>query len=174
MVSMDNFCKNRLTIRFSFLLLVSASIAACGFQLRGTNLEGLRNSKVYIQSSGTSTLATELRQQLLYSDVPITKSSSEADYIIAISNERFDRKVLSVSANTGKVEEYELLYRADLTVTGPDGKQLIKSEPVAAQRDYVFEEGSVIASFDQEQILQREISKHAASTVLRRLQAVIK
>lgn len=164
---------NNMKLRFGLLLLAVSIIAACGFQLRGSNLDSLRNSRVYIDSGGT-TLATELRKQLLYSDVPVTRTASEADYIIGISNEKFDRKVLSVSARTGKVEEYELYYRADLTVTEANGKQLIKSEPVTAQKDYVFEEGSVHASFEQEQILQREISKNAATAVLRRLQAVIK
>lgn len=161
-------------LRFGFLLLITGILCACGFQLRGSNLDALKNSSIYIQARGASTLANELREQLRYSDIPIASSSSEADYIIDIGKETFERKVLSVSARTGKVEEYEIFYQAILSVTGPGGKSLIKSEPITAQRDYVFDEGSVYASYDQEQELHRDISKYAASTVLRRLQAVIK
>ena len=162
-----------MTLRYG-ILLFACFLSACGFELRGSNLDALRNSSVYIQSNGASSLAGELKRQLEFSDVPIASTSSEADYIIDISNEVFDRKVLSVSAQTGKAEEYEIFYRANLSVTSHDGKSLIKSEPVTAQRDYAFDEGSVYASFDQEQELHKDISKYAASTVLRRLQAVIK
>ena len=163
-----------MTLRCILLLVFISCLSACGFQPRGSNLDALRNSSIYVQSSGAGALASELRQQLQYSDIPIASSSREADYIIDISNEVFERKVLSVSADTGKVEEYEIYYQALLSVKGPDGTELIKSEPVTAQRDYVFDEGSVYASFDQEQVLRRDISKYAASSVLRRLQAVIK
>lgn len=163
-----------MTLRLGLLLLFISMLCACGFQLRGSNLGSLKNATVYVQSRGAGALANELKEQLGYSEVTIANKASEADYIIDISNENFERKVLSVSPRTGKVEEYEIYYQALLTITGPDGKNLIKSEPITAQRDYVFDEGSVYASFDQEQELRKDISKYAASNVLRRLQAVIK
>jgi len=161
-----------MNLRYSLLLLILASICACGFELRGSNLETLRQSSVYVNVSGASTLAQEVRQQLEFADIPIARTASDADYVVDISNETFERKVLSVSAQTGKVEEYEIFYQARLSVTGPDGKKLINSEPITAQRDYAFDSGSVLGSFDNEAVLQRDISKYAASTVLRRLQAV--
>lgn len=161
-----------MSLRYSLLLLFLASLYACGFELRGSNLDSLRQSSVYVNASGGNTLASEVRQQLQFADIPLARTASDADYVVDISNETFDRKVLSVSAQTGKVEEYEIFYQANLSVTGPDGKKLINSEPITAQRDYAFDSGAVLGSFDNEAVLQRDISKHAASTVLRRLQAV--
>jgi LPS-assembly lipoprotein len=161
-----------MSLRHNLILLSLALLCACGFELRGSNLDSLRQSSVYVSASGGNTLANEVRQQLQFADIPMARTASEADYVVDISNETFERKVLSVSAQTGKVEEYEILYKAYLTVTGPDGKRLIKSEPITAQRDYAFDSGAVLGSFDNENVLQKDISKFAASTVLRRLQAV--
>lgn len=161
-----------MNLRYSLLLLLLASLHACGFELRGSNLDSLRQSSVYVNASGGNTLASEVRQQLQFADIPLARTASDAEYVVNISNETFERKVLSVSAQTGKVEEYEIFYKAFLSVTGPDGKKLINSEPITAQRDYAFDSGAVLGSFDNEAVLQRDISKFAASTVLRRLQAV--
>lgn len=161
-----------MSLRHSLILLLLTSLCACGFELRGSNLETLRQSSVYVNASGGNTLASEVRQQLQFADVPLARTPADADYVVDISNETFDRKVLSVSAQTGKVEEYEIFYQARLSVTGPGGKKLINSEPITAQRDYAFDSGAVLGSFDNEAVLQRDISKYAASTVLRRLQAV--
>lgn len=161
-----------MSLRHSLILISLALLCACGFQLRGSNLDALKQSSVYVNASGSSTLANEVRQQLQFAEIPIARSASDAEYVVNISNELFERKVLSVSAQTGKVEEYEILYSANLTVTGPDGRKLINSEPITAQRDYAFDSGAVLGSFDNEYVLQADISKHAASTVLRRLQAV--
>src|SRR3970282_1656131 len=106
-----------MNLRYSLLLLILASICACGFELRGSNLETLRQSSVYVNVSGASTLAQEVRQQLEFADIPIARTASDADYVVDISNETFERKVLSVSAQTGKVEEYEIFYQARLSVT---------------------------------------------------------
>lgn len=161
-----------MSLRHSLILISLALLCACGFELRGSNLDALKQSSVYVNSSGAGALAKEVKQQLEFADVPLARTAADADYIVDISNERFERKILSVSAQTGKVEEYEILYLANLTVTGPDGKKLIKSEPITAQRDYAFDSGAVLGSFDNENVLQKDITKFAASTVLRRLQAV--
>ena len=154
--------------------LISALVclAACGFQLRGTNLQALQESPVQVKSKGAGTLANEVKKQLLDAGIRTVKSESDAEYVITLSNEYFERSVLSVSPDTGKVEEYELSYRAYLTVRDPDGQIVLKSEPVTAERSYTFDEGSVLGKFEEENVLRRDIAKQAASTVLRRLQSL--
>jgi outer membrane lipopolysaccharide assembly protein LptE/RlpB len=90
------------------LVILLIGLSACGFQLRGANLQALQNANVYVQSSGANVLAAEVKRQLLDADVSPVSSASDADYIVALSNESFSRKILSVSPTTGKVEEYEV------------------------------------------------------------------
>lgn len=162
----------RLGLHRLLLLLIVASLGACGFELRGSNLQTLKNSSVYVASNGANALAAEIRRQLQFAEVPLAGKTGEADYIINVSNEAFERKVLSISAQTGKVEEYEITYRATLAVTDQAGKTLIDAEKITAQRDYVFDEGAVLGKFEEENVLRKDISEHAAASVLRRLQAV--
>lgn len=161
-----------MVLRYSFLISILLCLHACGFQLRGTNLETLQDSSVYVSSNGANQLAAQVRVQLQNADITPVGSASDAVYIIDLSNEFFDRKVLSVSPQTGKVEEYELSYSAKMTIRKSNGEVLVNAEPITAERDYTFDEGSVLGTFTQESVLQTDIAKQAAATVLRRLQAV--
>ena len=161
-----------MTLRICVSLLLAVALGACGFQLRGSNLGALKNSHIYIKSGGANQLASQIKKQLEFAEVPVVQDLDKADYIIEVGNETFERSVLSVSAETGKVEEYEITYNASLSVTGPDGNLLLKDEPVTAQRDFTFDEDSVLGKFDEESTLREEITRYAADTVLRRLQAV--
>lgn len=162
-------------MRLCFNIIVCIMIIginACGFQLRGSNLEALQNSSVFVNSVGADQIAREVRIQLQNADITPVGSASDAEYIINLSEEYYDRKVLSVSPQTGKVEEYELSYSAKMTIRKKNGEVLVNSEALTAERDYTFDEGSVLGTFTQESVLERDIAKQAAAAVLRRLQAV--
>ncbi len=161
-----------MTFRLAVFFLLICGLGACGFQLRGSNLQALQHSQVYVQSNGANVLAKEVKIQLQNADVIPVKSVTDAKYIINLSNESFDRRVLSVSPKTGKVEEYEITYRASLSITGSDGDTILKSEPVTAVTDYTFDEDAVLGKFEEERVLRDDIVRHAASNVLRRLQSV--
>ena len=159
-------------LRYSSLISILLCLHACGFQLRGSNLEALQNSSVYVSSNGADQLAREVRIQLQNADIFPVGSITNAEYIINLSDEVFDRKVLSVSPRTGKVEEYEISYSAKMTIQGKNGEALVNSETIIAERDYTFDEGSVLGTFTQESVLQTDIAKQAAAAVLRRLQVL--
>ncbi len=162
---------NRATIvGFAFLLM---GLSACGFQLRGTNLEGIQDTKIYVQSSGASVLATEVKKQLIEAGIEPVSSASEAEYIVTLSNETFKTKVLSVSPTTGKAEEYQVNYTAMVKISSQDGGSTARAEPVVATRDLTFDEGSVLGKVQEESILKKDIAKQVAASVLRRLRAAI-
>lgn len=157
-------------VSLAFLLM---GLSACGFQLRGTNLQALQDASIYVQSSAANVLALQVKQQLIDAGAEPVTNASDADYIVNLSNESFKTKVLSVSPNTGKVEEYEVTYTALLKITRRNDKETATAEPVSASRDYTFDEGSVLGTFRQESVLKADIAKQVAATVLRRLRAVV-
>lgn len=161
-----------MTARITLLFLLAVALTACGFQLRGSNLGTLKSSHIYVKSGGANQLAAQIKRHLEFAEVPVANTAEQADYIIEVGRETFKRSVLSVSARTGKVEEYEINYTASVSIRGPDGKFLLQDEPVTAQRDYTFDEDSVLGKFDEENKLREELTKFAADMVLRRLQAV--
>ncbi|MDX1519795.1 MAG: hypothetical protein R3318_06690, partial [Gammaproteobacteria bacterium] len=137
-------------IKTVVIILVFANLVACGFQMRGSNLDNLGDSTIFIQSRSGSDLALELKKHLAYSDISVSDSPGNADYIIALDDETYERDILSVSAETGKVEEYELFTSILLSIRGPDGKKLVTAEPLVARRDYIFNQDSALGKFDEE------------------------
>jgi len=154
----------------AFLLM---GLSACGFQLRGANLQGLQDTHIYVQSSGASVLAAEVKKQLIEAGINPVSSASEAEYIVTLSHESFNTKVLSVSPETGKAQEYQVSYTATLKITSPDESTTTATEPVSATRDLTFDEGSVLGKVQEESVLKRDIAKQVAASVLRRLRAAI-
>ena len=161
--------------RFSVLILtfLLMELSACGFQLRGTNLQAIQNVTIYVQSSGANILAAEVKRQLLDADVKTVSSASEADYTVTLSNESFKPKVLSVSPTTGKVEEYEITYNAMVKITNKNDTKTVSAEPISAKRDFTFDEGAVLSKVEESVVLKRDIARQAAASVLRRLRAAV-
>lgn len=155
-----------------FIILLLLGINACGFQLRGSNLENLDNANIFIQAAAGSNLALELKRQLSFAGVNITDSAGHADYVIHLSDESYDKDVLSVSSETGKVAEYELITNSRLSITGTDDKHLVNNETISARRDYIFDQDSVLGKFDEEQKIREEINQQLAASIVRRLRAV--
>ncbi len=162
---------NRFPVLILTLLLMELS--ACGFQLRGTNLQALQNVTIYVQSSGADILAAEVKRQLLDADVKTVSGASKADYTVTLSNESFQSKVLSVSPTTGKVEEYQITYKAMLKIANRDKSTTASAEPISASRDIIFDQGAVLSTIEESAVLKRDIAKQAAATVLRRLRAAV-
>ncbi len=157
-------------VGLAFLLM---GLSACGFQLRGTNLQGIQDTKIYVQSSGASVLAAEVKRQLVDAGINPVSSISDAEYIVTLSNETFNTKVLAVSPDTGKAQEYQVSYTAMVKIATQDENSTARTEPVSATRDLTFDEGSVLGKVQEESILKKDIAKQVAASVLRRLRAAI-
>ena len=158
--------------RYLTIVLLSISLAGCGFHLRGSGPSTLDISSVYVDAGGARKLGEEVSAQLSSTGVTLPGSAEEAEYTLKLSNEREDRNLLTVSADTGKVEEYELIYAATMSVIDQDGTMLIKDQEVSARRDLTFDEGAVVGKFEEERTMQEDLRRRVAAGVLRRLNAV--
>jgi len=95
-------------------------LQGCGFHLRGT-LEGSADMPLtYVQGSAAP---GGIRTALSRAD-KITGNIDQAEAVLNVVSEKFDRRVLSVDSN-GRVSEYEIFYAVDFTVQDKTGKQLI-------------------------------------------------
>ncbi len=153
-----------------FLLLLNT---ACGFQLRGTQITSFSNTTIYIQSSSAPRLAKEVQRQLNNAGVTVTNSANDAVYMITMQKEHFERTVLSTSATTGKVTEYQITFNASLDVFHRDGRNIIKADPIYSSRDFIFDDNTVLGNSSEEALLREEIIVDAANQVLWRLQALL-
>lgn len=165
---------NKHTIGGLVFLLIG--LGACGFHLRGTDLTALQTSQnisIYVESSDADMLVEQIEQQLLDAGIEPVSDILEADYIIIASNELFDTRVLSVSPTTGNVEEYEVIYTVLLKISNRDEKNIATNETISATRDYTFNDEVVIGKNREESVLKEDIIRQVATTVLRRLRAIV-
>ncbi len=160
-------------MKLHYILLIALSLClnACGFHLRGSSVESLGASSIFIEPGNAAEITAQLRARLLLDDITLATSPGQADLVISLNGEQFDRRVLSVDANTGKVREFELGYQVTLSASR-QGKEILAAEKIELLRDFTFDETAVLGTFQEEAVLRQEIAEDAADSALRRIQAV--
>jgi len=146
---------------------------ACGFHLRGTQLTSFDIADIYINPSSAPRLAKEVKFQLSGAGATLVSSNQEASYIITLKEEGFEKSVLSVSATTGKVEEYLIIYNAKMDAVHADGRDIVKNDKIRTVRDFTFDANAVLSKFSEEGIIYEDLIRRAANQVLRRLQTLL-
>ncbi len=153
------------------LVFLLFTLAACGFHLRGSQQKAANIvvAKVYVANAGAATVTPIVRSQLTSAGASAVKSAAKAEYTLRLERERFEQTVLSVSASTGKVEEYQIALTLYMSVIDSGGQELLLEEPIRTVRDYTFDEDAVLGKFAEEQVLREELSRQAAAEILSRL-----
>ncbi len=152
------------------LLLITT---ACGFHLRGSRPQAEVDAvtSVQIVSKRAADVSKEVTGQLQQADIEIVEEEGTAEYLLTLANERVERNVLSVSAETGKAEEYQLLLTVYMSLERPGEETLLQDELIEVSRDYTFDEDAVLGKFSEEQVLREEMIQRAASQIILRLNA---
>jgi len=171
---MNNLHHRRGTIpRLTLLLFSLLLLAACGFHLRGYHRPAhVAAASVYLETADNGYIAQSVRDQLRSGDTQVVKKADDAQYVLRLTKQKLDRRVLSVSPKTGKAEEYELTLSTLMTVIGPGGEILADKEPVHATRDYTFDAGAVLGKSSEEEVLQQDLADQIADDILNRLDAL--
>jgi len=155
------------------LIYVLLLTTACGFHLRGSQTTTIDVDNIFINSGSAPVLAKEVKSQFNNAETALATSSQNATFIITLKESRFEKSMLSVSATTGKAEEYQIVFQAKIDVMHADGTYIIENEKISAVRDFAFDENAVLGEFTEESIIKEDLIRRAASQVLRRLQALL-
>jgi LPS-assembly lipoprotein len=146
------------------------SIAGCGFQLRGQ--ADLPFDSVYVQSAGSSQLATELRRVFEGNNsVVLADSAEHAEVVIRIVEEQEEQKILSISAS-GSVNEFQLLYRVSYRIMNPGMEDMVAPGEIRVQRDLTYDDTQTLGKESEIKLLFREMRSDAVQQMLRRLSVV--
>ena len=148
--------------------VVSFALAGCGFQPRGQSLASGKLGSVYVQNSGAA-IGDELQLYLDDAGVVRAPDAASADVIVHLSGERYDRRVLSVDANTGKAREFELEYRVNYSALTRAGGMLVENQVLTLTRDFVFDADALIGKSREESELREEMRRDAVLQILGRL-----
>ena len=118
-----------------FWLLLSLTLASCGFHLKQTAAIPAGFGPVSVSGiSEHSSLYKSIRNTLRQSDISITGTDS-ANHTIAVSNVRHERRVLSVDS-AGKVAEYELIKSLTYRVLDRSGSEITEPQSISTNSSY--------------------------------------
>jgi len=152
------------------ILLITGLLSGCGFHLRGA--ADLKLQKLHIQSESADKIANEVRRFLTEKGVQVVPTSKVAQAVLYLRNETVERRVLSVSSTSGKLEEIELNYRVEMEVRKPDNRILLKKQLISLLRDYRFDKNAVLAAGSEEDILREEMQRDVVGQIIRSLQTI--
>jgi LPS-assembly lipoprotein len=150
-------------------LAASATMVACGFQLRGQATYAFNS--VYVNAPAFPALAAELRQSLAGAGTAtIAETPAAAQVIVDITSLLDDKQVLSLSPG-GRVQEYALAKAVGFRVRDPDGREWLTPDEIVVRRTYTYDDTERLAREIQEQRLLRDMQTDAVQQIVRRLQA---
>lgn len=152
----------------------SAILGGCGgWRLRGTRKNVLGDvTRVKVKAPSYGQLYSYFVAELSYINVGITQDSAQAQAVIEWSDESFERRVLSVDPDTGKVREIEVTLTLSMTVRGADGTLISAPQAYRWTEDFVFDEGSLLGTVENEQVLRLEMAKVAARALVLKLETI--
>ena len=153
-------------------LCLVALLHGCGYHLRGHSPAARAADDYSVHVSAAGALAELVKSQLAASGVQVTDGIRGADYVLTLSGEQVERRVASVSSETGKVEEYLIIFTVRLSISDADGKDLALGQLIRATGDYAFDKDAALGKFAEEETIREELAEQAAAQIVRRLNAL--
>jgi LPS-assembly lipoprotein len=156
-------------MRALIILLFTAALAACGFQLRGS--QPLPFSTLHIALPEMAELHGMIKRNVeATSPTRIVSTTKEAEASLAILHDQPQKKVLSYDA-AGRVREFQLERTFTFRVTDAKGALIIAPSTIIIRRDITFSDAQVLAKEAEEAMLWRDIQADLVQQLIRRLAA---
>lgn len=153
-------------------LAFSATLAGCGFHLRGEAHYAF--ATLYLSSPPALPLTTELKRSLdSIGSAKLVATATGADAVLEVNTVDDSKQILSLSGG-GKVAEYLLTKRVLFRVRDAEGNEWLPTSEVLVRRSYTYNDTATLAKEAQEQRLLREMQTDAVQQIVRRLQAAKK
>jgi LPS-assembly lipoprotein len=155
------------------MVLLAGLLAACGFQLRGSDGSySMPFKSIYLAFSDQSPLGIELRRNLRAGDtVNVVTEAAKAEALFDVLSEARGKQILSLNSQ-GRVREYLLTYTLVFRVRDNKGNVLLSPTEINLKRPLTFNETQVLAKESEEVLLYRDMQTDLVQQIMRRLAAV--
>ena len=161
---------NSKPFRIFALILLTLTVTACGFQLRGQAT--LPFETIFISFPAGHPIGTDLKRLIkVGTKTRIVDQAKAAEAILEIISVSNNKEIMSVSGG-GRVREFELRYRVSFRLVDSKGVELIPTNEIALRRIIPFTDAQVVAKEGEEAMLVREMQGDSAIQIVRRLEAV--
>jgi LPS-assembly lipoprotein len=157
-------------------LLLTATLSACGFHLRGDGGHyTLPFPTMYIGLPESSPLAIDLKRNIrVNGSTTVVNSAKDADGVVEVlSNPEATKTktILSLNSN-GRVRQYLLQYTIVFRVLDRQGVELLGPTTISLSRPIDFNETQLLAKEQEEALLYKDMQTDLVQQMMRRMAAV--
>ncbi len=155
-------------MRRALVAALLLTLAACGFQLRGS--ARLPFETIYLPAT-TSGIALDLKRTIQAgTSTRVVDSPKDAQAVLEFTEEAREKEILSLTG-AGRVREFRLHYRVRYRVHDGKGRQYIAPTTLTQLRDITFGDSVVLAKESEEQLLYRDMQNDVVAQIMRQLAA---
>ena len=128
------------TLKSNVLIILSIfTLIACEFQLRGSIEANFDSIQI---KGGSAKFLAQLKKRVKQSGITIVNSNGEIT--LEILEDKIDKSILSLNSS-GRVSEYELLYKMTFRFKNQTNKQWGEPISMDLRREYTYDDENIIA-----------------------------
>lgn len=165
--------RQRRVLLTASLLALAATLAGCGFHLRGSGPKpDLPFKTLYVAYPAGSAFGLSLKRAIVESGATtVVDKPNDAEAIATLIGESRDRQVLSLNSQ-GRVREYTLIERAVFQVKDSKGNALLPQTTSEVRRILNYDESQVLAKEQEAAMMYRDMQMDLIQQVLRRIASI--
>jgi LPS-assembly lipoprotein len=151
----------------ALLLLVSATLASCGFQQSAAR--ALPFQTLYIDAPAYGSFAGDLKRYIASGSQPkLVARPEDAQVVLQVLSEIQETQILSLTT-AGQVAEYQLRYRVSYRLHDNANKDWIPPNDILLRRDLTYDVQAVLAKADEMALLFQSMREDAVRQMMRRM-----
>jgi len=150
-------------------LLLSGTLAGCGFHLRSYSFEATVESFA-ITGKTRIGVVEPLRRALKQAGVE-ERAENEAVLIVDLLDQRNERRSISTGGST-RAAEYEVSYAVHYRILDSAANELAAPTWIERQRVYRIDATNIVGSSEEQALLERELLQDVVGQIIRAMDAV--
>lgn len=153
------------------ILFTSLSLAACGFHMRGQVSLPAHIQPLYVDYSRVDAdLRIALRNLLRSSGVELTTATTQANAVLKLSDQKYERRTVSIGARA-RSAEYQLFESVEYELRDRQGKTVFGPYKLLEQRILLNNPNEVVSTGAEETLLRDEMRQRLAERIALQLQS---
>ena len=162
--------------RVAPLVLLAASLAGCGWHLRGSGVtaQGLEDAAIALDSRVPDpALERRVTRELQIYGARVVAADAPADAVVELVGESLGQRVSSVTAGAD-VRQYDLTYTLRYRVRTPDGTSTGEQRSVIATRTYQADPNDPLVNQSRRDRATEELRAEAVGQLAARIGAALR
>ena len=161
-----------MAVRSLLIVLLTATLAACGFHLRGSAGSDLPYASMYIALPETAEVRVWLERYLRGStNTTVSDDAKTATVTFQQLSDGRDKSILSIDAQ-GRVREYRLQMRYRFRLVDAQGREIVAPQEISMNRDMTYDDSQVLSKSMEENLLWRDMTNDLVNQIMRRLSII--